>query len=154
MQKNGQRQDIAFLALAVAVLAIAVALFFGMKNIGKEPPKAPEPEPVEQVEVTEPIIEEPDPGVNGRDPFKTQPGATASSAASGGSNEGLKLVGILMEQGSFPMAVIHSAKKRYYARVGEKAAGYEVISVGDNTAVLQKDGHQITLVLREPESEE
>jgi len=154
MKKDGQRQDVAFLALAVAVLAIAVALFFGMKSIGKKPPKAPEPEPVESVEVMEPVVEEPDPGATGRDPFKTQPGATAASAASGGGAEGLKLVGILTEPGRSPMAVIHSGNKRYYARVGEKAAGYAVVDVGDNTVALERDGHQVTLLLRQPESDE
>ena len=36
-----QRQDVAFLAVVVAVLAVAVALFVGMRSIQKQRPEKP-----------------------------------------------------------------------------------------------------------------
>ncbi|HUU54106.1 MAG TPA: hypothetical protein VMY87_04225 [Armatimonadota bacterium] len=153
MRSNGQRQDVAFLALAVAVLAVAVALFVGMKAIQRDRPKEPEPEPAEQVETAEPVVEEPAKGESGRDPFKAQGGSAKGPGAVGQSHE-MKLVGIVMERGDKPMAIIHSGSKRYYARLGERAAGYTVVSIGEDRATLDKDGDRLTLVLREPPPEE
>ncbi len=153
MRSNGQRQDVAFLALAVAVLAVAVALFVGMRSLQRERPKEPEPEPVEQVEAAEPGPEEPAPSESGRDPFKTQGGATTAPGPAGVAS-GLKLVGVVMEQGEKPMAIIRSGRRRYYASLGERAAGYTVVSIGEDRATLEKEGDRVTLVLREPEPEE
>jgi len=153
MKSSGQRQDVAFLALAVAVLAVAVALFVGMKSIDKGRQKEPEPEPAEQVEVVEPVVEEPAETESGRDPFKTQAGTVAGAGPAAQSHD-MKLVGIVMEQGDKPMAIIHSGKKRYYAHLGDRAAGYTVVGIGDNSATLEKDGDRVTLVLRQPEPEE
>lgn len=153
MRSNGQRQDVAFLALAVAVLAVAVALFVGMKAIEKGRQEEPEPEPAEQVEVVEPVVEEPVKSESGRDPFNTQAGSVTGTGPAGESHD-MKLVGIVVEQGDEPMAIIHTGKKRYYVRPGDRAAGYTVISIGDNSAVLGKDGDRVTLVLRQPEPEE
>ncbi len=153
MSSGGQRQDIAFLALAVAVLAVAFALFIGLRSIGGGKRAEPESEPVEEVEVVEPEVEEPATSETARDPFRTQFGAVRSSTAPGGAAD-VKLVGIVMEQGDKPIAIIHSGRKRYYASAGERAAGYTVVSVGENRAVLERDGGRVTLVLRQPEPEE
>lgn len=153
MRSNGQRQDVAFLALAVAVLAVALAVFVVMKSADKAQKKDSEPEPAEQVEVVEPVVEEPVEGETGRDPFKTQAGS-AGGAGPAAQSHNMKLVGIVVEQGDKPMAIIHSGKKRYYAHLGDRAAGYTVVSIGDNAATLQKDGDSVTLVLRQPEPEE
>ena len=153
MRSKGQRQDVAFLALAVAVLAVAVALFVGMKSIDKGRQKEPEPEPAEQVEVVEPVVEESAKGESGRDPFKTQAGSASAAGPAAQSHE-MKLVGIVLEQGDKPMAIIHSGKKSYYAHLGGRAAGYTVVGIGDNSATLEKEGDRITLVLRQPEPEE
>ena len=153
MKSNGQRQDVAFLALAVAVLAVAVALFVGMKSIDKGPKKELEPEPAEQVEVVEPVVEEPVKSESGRDPFKTQAGS-ATGAGPAAQSHDMKLVGIVLEQGDKPMAIVHFGKKRYYAHLGDRAAGYTVVGIGDNSATLEKDGDRVTLVLRQPEPEE
>lgn len=153
MSSGGQRQDIAFLALAVAVLAVAFALFIGLRSIGGHKRAEPESEPVEEVEVAEPEAAEPATSETGRDPFKTQVGVVRSSTAPGGAPD-VKLVGIVMEQGDKPIAIIHSGRKRYYASVGDRAAGYTVVSVSEGRAVLERDGGQVTLVLREPEPTE
>lgn len=153
MSSGGQRQDIAFLALVVAVLAVALALFVGLRSIGREKGEEPELEPVEEVEVVAPEVEEPPTSGGGRDPFKTQPGAVGSSTAPGGAAD-VKLVGVVMEQGDKPIAIIHSGRKRYYASTGDRAAGYTVVSIGEDRAVLERDGGRVTLVLREPEPEE
>ncbi len=153
MKSNGQRQDIAFLALAVAVLAVAVAVFVAMKSIDRGRQKEPEPELAEQVEVVEPVVAEPAKGESGRDPFKTQAGST-TGAEPGAQPQGMKLVGIVLEQGDRPMAIIHSGKKRYYAHLGDRAGGYTVVAIGSDSARLEKDGDRVTLVLRQPEPEE
>jgi hypothetical protein len=157
MKSGGQRQDVAFLALAVAVLAVAVALFVGMKAIQKPRPNKPEAKPEKQAKVAGPLVQKPTGGP--RDPFKTQGGATAARGGPAGAPGGpaaqtLKLVGIVTKQGEPPVAIIHSTKKRYYARVGERAAGYTVVTIAPNEVVLEKDGARMTLLLRQPETEE
>ena len=155
MKNSGQRQDVAFLALAVAVLAVAVALFVGMKSVNKGKPKKPEAKPEKQAEVVAPTIQKPTGGP--RDPFKTAGGEAAvagNAKAAGAAQQPLKLVGIVSRQGEQPVAIIHSAKKRYYARVGERAAGYTVVSIRSDQVVVQKEGESLTLLLRTPEEPE
>jgi hypothetical protein len=51
MKKSGQRQEVVFLALAVAVLAIAVGLFMAVRASdrgGKESPATPAQEQAEE----------------------------------------------------------------------------------------------------------
>ena len=153
MRSNGQRQDVAFLALAVAVLAVALAVFVVMKSVDKAQKKEPEPEPAEQVEVVEPVVEEPVKAETGRDPFRTQTGS-AGGTGSAAQSHNMKLVGIVVEQGDKPMAIIHSGRKRYYAHLGDRAAGYTLVGIGDSSATLERDGDRVTLVLRQPEPEE
>jgi hypothetical protein len=152
MSSSGKRQDVAFLALAVAFLAVALALFVGLRSIQRDKPEEPEPEPVEIVEAVEPEMDEP-PQDGGRDPFRAQSGSVAAATGAGSSAD-VRLVGIVMEQGDKPMAIIRSGRKRYYASLGERAAGYTVVSIGQDRAVLEAGGRQFTLVLREPEPEE
>jgi hypothetical protein len=155
MRSEGQRQDVAYLALAVAVLAVAVALFVGMRAVQKRQPEEPKEEAAPQVEVEEPVAEEPPPETNGRDPFKTQSGSTPSpTAGPAGVSHDLRLVGIVMEEGARPMAIIRSAKKRHYSRVGDRVGNYTVVAIGANQATLADDGDRFTLVLWEPEPEE
>jgi hypothetical protein len=155
MKSGGQRQDVAFLALAVAVLAVAVALFVGMKSMQKPRPAKPEPKPEKQATVAVPRVEKQTGGP--RDPFKggAPIGRGGSAGATGGPvAQSLKLVGIVVKQGEQPVAVIHSTKKRYYAKVGQRAAGHTVKSIGANQVVLEKDGASLTLLLHQPEAEE
>ena len=153
MKSNGYRQDVAFLALAVAVLAVAVALFVGMKSIQRERPKKAEPKSAKKVESVK------KPGSKGasgapRDPFKTQAGGAGGAGGAVAQQREVKLVGIVAEQGDKPVAIIRSGRKRYYAKVGDRAAGYTVMSIGQDSATLVKDGSTVTLVLRTPEPEE
>jgi hypothetical protein len=152
MKNGGQRQDVAFLALVVAVLAVAVALFVGMKSLNRERPKKATPETAKKVEEAKPPQSAAATGA-ARDPFKTQAGGTGAGAAGGGQKE-VKLVGVVLKQGDRPMAIIRSGRKRYYAGVGDRAAGYTVMSIAPDSATLEKDGSNMTLVLRAPEPEE
>jgi hypothetical protein len=150
MRSEGQRQDVAFLALAVAVMAIALALFVGMKSVQKRQPEEPAAEPAVEVAAAEPVVEEPQ-ETDGRDPFKVQGGAAGSPA--GGAtvaSHSLKLVGIIMEQGDRPMAIIRSASGRHYARVGARVGAYTVASIGPNEVVLEGESDRISLVMRDP----
>ncbi len=151
MRNSGQRQDVAFLGLAVAVLAIALALFVSMRSIQKPQPSKAEAKAEKKAEVVAPTVQK---QVSGpRDPFKGTEGGAAGTVGPG-AGKALKLVGIVSKQGRGPVAVLRSTKKRYYAGVGEKAAGYTVVSIGGNQVVLQKDGESVTLLLREPEAQE
>ncbi|MFB3882039.1 MAG: type II secretion system protein N [Armatimonadota bacterium] len=153
-EKTGQRQDVAFLAVVVAVLVVAVALFVGMKSIQRNRPEKPAAKPAKPVEVSGPVVPKPEGGP--RDPFRqgagSGPGGAAAKPGAGATAaQTLKLVGIVSEKGDQPVAIIHSARKRYYARVGDRVAGYTLMSVGTDRAVLSKGGESLTLVLREPE---
>jgi hypothetical protein len=152
MSESGQRQDVAFLALAVAVLAIAVALFVGMRTMPKMP--TGEAEPTAEEAGTEESQPEAALEPTGRDPFESRASGAGAARGRDAGPPQLKLVGIVTRAGERPMAVVHSGAKRYYARVGERAAGYTVVSIGGNTAVLEGDGARVTLVLREPEPPE
>jgi flagellar biosynthesis/type III secretory pathway M-ring protein FliF/YscJ len=154
MRESGQRQDVAFLALVVAVLAVAVALFVGMKALQRERPKKATPEATKQTEPAKPRRDTKAAGA-ARDPFRTQAGgAGVGAGGAGGPAVEMKLVGIVRKQGDEPTAVIRSGRKRYYAKVGDRAAGYTVVSIAQDQATLAKDGSQVTLVLRTPEPEE
>jgi hypothetical protein len=152
MKETGQRQDVAFLALVVAVLAVAVALFVGMRAIRRERPKRPAPKPTETAQAAGPIVGKPASGP--RDPFKNQAeeakGAKGAGAAAS-VGQTLKLVGVVSKQGDQPVAIIRSTKKRYYARVGARVAGYTLTSISANQAVLEKGEQRLVLLLRQPE---
>jgi Tfp pilus assembly protein PilP len=153
MKESGRRQDVAFLALVVAVLAIVLALFVGMRSIQRARPKKRETKAAKPTQLAGPTL--PKPARGPRDPFKTQEAATAAAKTAGGdAAQSLKLVGIVSKQGDQPVAIIHSAKKRYYVRVGDKVAGYKLASIAANQVVLEKQGVNLTLPLREPEPEE
>ncbi len=155
---SGQRQDVAFLALAVAVLAIACALFVGMKSMHRPAAKKVEAQPAAAAKVAAPLVQKPTGGP--RDPFKTEGAAKGAGARDGAAGAGgaaaptLTLVGIISQRGGEPIAVIRSPKKRYYAKVGQHAAGYTVVSVSSGGAVVEKDGDRMTLLLHQPETEE
>jgi hypothetical protein len=154
MKSGGQRQDLAFLALAVAVLAIAVALFVGMKSFPKQQPRPVETEQPEQVAAAEPAAEPPGKEATARDPFRSQTAEGGPTGPAAGPRRELKLVGIVRGGGAQATAVIHSGRRRYYAKVGDRAAGYTVESIGTDHAILARDEDRMTLVLREPEPEE
>ncbi len=156
MKSGGQKQDVGFLALAVAVLAVAVALFVGMKSMQKQPVAKPGPAPEKQTQVARQVVESPKGGP--RDPFKTQGGTAAvTSPGTATADRGaptLKLVGIVSQRGDQPVAIINSTKRHYYARVGQRAAGYTVTTISGNQVVLEKDGELTTLLLHQPVEEE
>jgi hypothetical protein len=151
--RSGQRQDVAFLALAVAFLAVALALFVGLKSIQRGKSDEPKPELAPEVEVVEAEVEKPPPS-GARDPFRTQPGSMRGTPGDTTPTADVRLVGIVMEQGEKPMAILRSGRKRYYASVGERAAGYMVVSVSEKSVILSREGERVTLVLRQPVPEE
>jgi type IV pilus biogenesis protein PilP len=158
MSRKGPRQDVAFLALAVAVLAIAVALFVGIRALSNR--RAPEPvaPPVPQV-AQKPVAGEP-PGSKTHDPFQgkpTQPpkpaaGATAPAGAKGKAKpaDEIKLVGVIQGQGKELLAAIRRGNRRYYAKQGDTVAGYTVVHVQASQVVLAKGAETMTLLLRKP----
>ena len=153
-EKTGQRQDVAFLAVVVAVLAVAVALFVGMRSIQRQRPEKPVVTGGKPVQVAGPVVPKPQGGP--RDPFREggvtgKAGAGAKPGGEASAAQTLKLVGIVSKQGDQPVAIIHSARKRYYARVGDRVAGYTLVKIGADHAVLDKAGEGLTLPLREPE---
>ena len=151
MKGKGQRQDVAFLALAVALLAIAVALFVGIRalsNRGATKRAAPPPKQVAQ----RPPVAKP-PGSKSHDPFKgkpTQVKPAPNAKPKPSPSEQLKLVGVVQGQGRELLAAIRRGNKRYYARQGDQVAGYTVAEVRDGRVVLTKAGEQMTLLLHHP----
>lgn len=156
-ETTGQKQDVAFLAVVVAVLAVAVALFVGMKSIQRQRPEKPVAKGGKQVQAAGPAVPKPRGGP--RDPFREggatgKAGAGAKPGAEASAAQTLRLVGIVSKQGDRPVAIIHSARKRYYARVGDRVAGYTLMKIGADQVVLDKAGQGLTLPLREPEPED
>jgi hypothetical protein len=154
MPSTGQRQDLTFLWLAAVVLVVAVALFVGMKSIPKKPVESDSDEGAVDQGLDGAAEGDQVPDVSGgRDPFRSPTGA--GGAVAGREPQGdLKLVGIVTGAGEGPRAVIHSGRRRHFAGIGDHVGGYVVTSIGTNTAVLERDGDRLTLVLREPELEQ
>ena len=152
MKPRGQRQDVAFLALAVAVLAIAVALFVGVRALpGLRARRAPAPPPP-PVAKPAPLPAQP-PGSRSHDPFKGKPAPVTPGAAAKPSPElELKLVGIV--RGREPLAVIRRGNRRYYVKRGDQVSGYLLTEIGESRAVLAKGTEQVTLKLPAPSLEE
>lgn len=154
MRSTGQRQDLTFFWLVVVVLVVAVALFVGMKSIPKKAAESDSGESAVDQGVGAAAEGEQGPDVSGgRDPF-TSPTGPGGAVAGPEPQGDLKLVGIVTGAGEGPRAVIHAGRRRHFAGIGDRVAGYVVTSIGTNTAVLEKDGDRLTLVLREPEAEE
>jgi hypothetical protein len=146
MSRSGQRQDVAFLALAVAVLAIAVALFVGIRALSSRGTAKPA-SPPQQLAAQEPAKVQP-PGSSKRDPFK---GKTLLDQAAGTKpkpGEQLKLVGIVKGQGQELLAAIRRGNNRYYAKRGDQVGGYVVAEIGDDRVVLTKGEERLALSLR------
>jgi hypothetical protein len=157
MGESKQRQDMVFLALAAAVLAIAVALFVVMRSISKEGKEPAAPQTPPQVVEMPPEPPKPEPTEN-RDPFKSQPKGTAAAGgpaeAVPGPQVDLKFVGFTEGQGQGAIATIRRGPRRYFVRTGDTVSGYTVTSIEQNRVVLTGAGGQAVLLLREPEEEE
>ena len=158
MAESKPRQDMVFLALAAAVLAIAVALFVVMRSVsrGEQEPAAPEAQ--QQVTEAPPAAPPPEPTEESRDPFESQPkGAVTGStpaAPAPGPQVDLRFVGFTDGQAQGPIATLRRGERRYFVRPGETVRGYTVVSVGENRVVLTSPGGDAVLLLREPEDEE
>ncbi len=152
MRKTAQRQDMTFLAIVVVVLVVAVALFVGLRSLPKKASEGPDSEAVEEGSGHGWSEAPPAGGRDGRDPFRSPVGGAGPAGPRAAGD--LKLVGIVTGAGEKSTAIIHSGKRRYYAQVGDRAAGYTVTSIGTDTATLRRDGDRITLVLRKPELQE
>lgn len=159
MGESKQRQDMIFLALAAAVLAVALALFVVMRSVskdGKEPAAAEAPQQVAETPPEAPKPEPPD----DRDPFKSQSTATppaggqAAAAPAPGPQVDLRFVGFTEGQGQGPIATIRRGERRYFVRTGETIRGYTVTSVDQNRVVLTGADGEAVLLLREPAEEE
>lgn len=140
MKAAPQRQEITFLALAVAVLTIAIALFIIVRLL---PARAETPAPPEPVAEAAPEAPELPPADDAdRDPFQSEIGQVS---AADGSGE-LRLVGVIT--GPPPLVVIRRGEHRSYVRIGESVGGYTVVSIGPDRAVLARDDDRVTLLLR------
>ena len=64
MGESKQRQDMVFLALAAAVLAVAVALFVVMRSVSRDGKEPAAPETLQQVAETPPELPKPEPTEN------------------------------------------------------------------------------------------
>ncbi len=140
MKAAPQRQDITFLALAVAVLTIAIALFIIVRLLPGRAVPPPPPQPVEEAVPQAPELPPSDDA--DRDPFQSKIGQT--SAADGGG--ALTLIGLM--PGPPPLVVIRRGERRSYVRIGESVGSYTVVSIGPDRAVLARDDDRITLLLR------
>jgi len=145
MKSTGQRQDVAFLGLAVAVLAIAVALFVVMRAIPKQRPAEPEKEVETSPAPPEPT-KPPEPD-SSRDPFRSQaqPGAGAPAPQTPGPQAQLTLKGITW--GRNPRAVIYRGTRSYHVAEGSRMAGFTVVTIAQDRVVLQGDSGALTLLL-------
>ena len=157
MGESKQRQDMVFLALAAAVLAVAVALFVVMRSVSRDGKEPAAPETLQQVAETPPELPKPEPTEN-RDPFKSQ---TKGTAAAGGPADpvpgpqvDLRFVGFTEGQGQGAIATLRRGERRYFVRTGDTVRGYTVTSIEQNRVVLTGAGGQAVLLLREPEEEE
>jgi len=149
MSRKGQRQDVAFLALAVAVLAIAVALFVGIRSLSNRSTAKP-PAPVAEQVAKKPPVTEP-PGSKSHDPFKGKPVLPPKpvvDSAKAKPAEQIKLVGVIQGQDKELLATIRRGNRRYYAKRGDTVAGYVVSDVATSRVVLTKGAEKLTLSLR------
>ena len=149
MSRTGQRQDVAFLALAVAVLAIAVALFVGIRALSNRSAAKPAAPAIEQVAQKPPVTEPP--GSKSHDPFKGKPilppKPVANANAKAKPSEQIKLVGVIQGQDNELLATIRRGNRRYYAKRGDAVAGYTVSDVETSRVVLTKGAEKLTLSL-------
>ena len=148
MKSGGQRQDVAYLSLAVAVLAVAVALFVGIRGLPKKP-KATAPTQVAAAPPAAKRLPSPQKAAGKRDPFASQ--AVKEAAAKGTSPEPLKLVGVV--RGKQPLAVIRRGDRRYYAKLGDAVSGYKLVGIGVDQVTLLKGSERLTLPLHGGEPE-
>ncbi len=146
MSRSGQRQDVAYLALVVAILAIAVALFVGIRSLSnrsRAKPTPPAPKPV----VQKPPDLQP-PGSSKHDPFKGQQlAAPVTPGAKPKPAEQLKLVGVVQGQGSGLLATIRRGNDRYYVKRGDQVSGYRVAEISVDRVVLTKGDERVVLQL-------
>jgi len=158
MKQTGQRQDVAFLALAVAVLAIAVALFVGVRALSTRRASKPADQPsapkaMEKAASTQP------PGSRSHDPFKGKVSPAQSSTALDKPMpaEQLRLVGIVQGRGRELLAAIRRGNDRYYVKQGGSVGEYTVVEITSGRVVLTKGDEKLTLLLhggrRQPSSD-
>ncbi len=151
MASGGRRQDVVFLALAVSVLAIAVALFVVMRSIPKEKAE-PAAEEV-QVERAEEPSETPEPeSAATRDPFKSQ--QTGGASPTPQAQQDLRLGGIIRQEGRAATARIDRGSRRYKVEGGDRLGGYRVVSIGASRVELEGEAGGLTLLWRQPQEEE
>jgi hypothetical protein len=147
MKSTGTRQDVAFLALAVSVLVIAVAVFMLVRSLAGR--KAAEPGAAAAGPAVATTLPPKPAGSPEHDPFKgkpplLQPQAQPTAKPVKPAPE-LKLVGIVGDRER--LAVIYLGDERYYAKRGDQIAGYAVSEIGDDRAVLTKGAERLTLTL-------
>ena len=151
MKPARPRQDVAFLALAVAILAIAVALFVGLRSLsGRKQARAPAPPAPPKMAQKLPTP----PPAKRQDPFKANPAPPQAAGKTKPPQAAaeFKLVGLM--PGRQPLAVIRRGESRYYAKRGDRVAGYLVGDIGDGSVVLSKNGERVVLRLQRPRPEE
>jgi hypothetical protein len=142
MKPGGQRQDVAYLSLAVAVLAVAVALFVGIRAFPRKP-KQTAPTKIAAAPSAAKQLPSRLKAAGKRDPFASQ--AAKEAAAKGTSPEPLKLVGVV--RGKQPLAVIRRGDRRYYAKLGDAVSGYTLVGIGVDQVTLIKGSERVTLPL-------
>ena len=152
MRSGGQRQDVAFLALAVSTLAIAIAVMAGVRALSRRPKPKPTPTVTAQAPAPRPRTPPTPVADTKRDPFADQSKKLPAAGTGAAEEQEFRLVGIVSAQEA--MAVIRRGSRRYYARAGQTVAGYTVAVIGRDRVTLVKGEERITLELRRPQPEE
>jgi hypothetical protein len=150
MKPAGPRQEVAYLSLAVAVLAIAVALFVGIRSL----PRREKPKPPAVVAAAAPTARQPAaraPGSGKRDPFAARQAKPGEAGGKGQSEGPLRLVGVV--HGKQPLAVIRRGERRYYAKLGDSVSGYTLVGIGADQVTLRKGSERLKLPLHGEEPE-
>jgi len=151
MRSTGQRQDVAFLALGVSTLAVAVAIMIGVRALSRRPKEQPKPTVGAEAPAPKPPPVPP-PATTKRDPFLDQSKTPQPGGKAAKEQPEFKLVGIV--SGREPMAVVRRGGRHYYLRVGQTVVGYTLAVIGRDRVTLVKGEERITLELRPPGSEE
>ncbi len=148
MERTRRRRELVFLGLTGVMLAAAVGLFLCLSRPARRPRQA-ETKPADQHPPAQADAGQARRPRRGRDPFAARRQDNQSAAANLERAQ-MKLVGIVKRQGSGRIAVIRVGQARYYVAAGQQAAGYRVLSIGEDRAVLEGGQGEITLLLHEP----
>jgi len=147
MKSAGQRQEVTYLALGVAVFAIALALFVGIRSLPRKPKKAGGGAATAAAPETRPAPAGAK-AAGQRDPFASQ--VTKEAEAGKPAPEPFRLVGLV--RGKQELAVIRRGDRRYYAKLGDAVGSYTLVGIGAKQVTLAKGAERLTLALHAAET--